>query len=103
MPVAMTMANVSAAFEAAGGDRKRNWDKLSERGKEAYVRRLQEKGHEPEELSVLLRKGDAAQKWAAVHWLVRAEFCASVNEARTGFMRRRRAAAALRHAPREEV
>src|SRR5436190_20211764 len=61
MPIAMTLANVSAAFEAAGGERKRNWDKLDDRGKAAYVRRLRERGHEPEELLALLKNGAAAQ------------------------------------------
>jgi hypothetical protein len=103
VPVEITLANVNTAFSAVGGERERDWDKLDDMAKDVYARRLQEKGREPVELSVLLTQSEAARRWAEVHWLVRAEFCAWISEARTGFIRRRRAAAALRHAPKENV
>ena len=94
---------VEAALRAIGGEREEGWDNRSEDGKDAYVRRLRQGGEQPAELTALLADPAAAELWAGVPWLLRAEYAAWVNSGRTGFTRRRRAAFALRNVPSEQL
>ena len=80
----------------AGGDVRKHWDSLSEEQKDEYVDRLAANATEPPELVGLLGDPDARERWASAHWLVRAELCAYVNEARFGWQRRLRARSVLR-------
>ena len=97
--VEITHDSVEAALRAVGGEREQRWNSRNEEAQDAYVQRLQEGSAEPAELSALLVDPEAFELWASVHWLLRAEFCAWINEGRTRFTRRRRAAFALRQAP----
>ena len=97
--VEITHDSVEAALRAVGGEREQRWNSRNEEAQDAYVQRLQEGSAEPAELSALLVDPEASELWASVHWLLRAEFCAWINEGRTRFTRRRRAAFALRQAP----
>ncbi len=96
-PAEITREAIDAAFCAVGGEREQRWDTSSEEAKVAYVERLQHGAREPVELSLLLADPDHAERWAGLPWLIRAEYVAWINGARTGFMRRRRAAFALRN------
>jgi hypothetical protein len=98
-PIEITRERVEAALRSVGGEREQRWSSRSEEGKEAYVERLRQGVREPAELSALLVDPEAAKRWADLHWLLRTEFCAWINEGRTRFTRRRRAAFALRRAP----
>jgi hypothetical protein len=100
-PPELTRESIDAAFRAAGGEREQSWDDRSDEAKQAYVQRLRQGADEPAELSALLADADAAARWAELPWLVRAEYVAWINDARTGFTRRRRAAFALRKAAAE--
>ena len=95
-PVEITRAAVDAAFRAAGGEREQSWENRSDQQKDGYVQRLRQGAGEPAELSVLLADPDAAERWAGLPWLLRAEYVAWINGARTGLVRRRRAAFAVR-------
>jgi hypothetical protein len=97
-PTEISREAVAAAFRAAGGEREQSWDARSAAAKDAYVRRLREGASEPAELAVLLGDSELAERWANVPWLLRAEYVAWINSARTGFTRRRRAAFALKNA-----
>jgi hypothetical protein len=102
-PVDITRDSVEAALRSAGGERAQRWNSRTEEGKAAYVQRLRHGSSEPAELSALLVGPEAAGRWADVHWLRKAEFCAWINEGRTSWTRRRRAAFALRQAPIEKL
>jgi hypothetical protein len=95
-PTEITREAVDAAVRAVGGEREQRWESSSEERKAAYVQRLRQGASEPAELSVLLADPDAAERWAGLPWLLRAEYVAWINAARTGFMRRRRAAFAVK-------
>jgi hypothetical protein len=96
-PAEITRAAVDAAIRSVGGEREQRWDTSSDEAKDAYVQRLRQGAGEPVELSALLADPDAAERWAGLPWLLRAEYAAWINGARTGFMRRRRAAFALKN------
>ena len=96
-PAEITREAVDSALRAAGGEREQRWDTSSEEARVAYVQRLREGAREPAELSVLLADPADAERWAGLPWLIRAEYVAWINGARTGFVRRRRAAFALKN------
>ena len=96
-PAEITRAAVDAAFRSVGGEREQRWGESGDEAKDAYVQRLRQGAGEPVELSGLLADPDAAERWAGLPWLLRAEYVAWINGARTGFMRRRRAAFALKN------
>jgi hypothetical protein len=98
-PAEINREVVEAALRAIGGAREQAWDSRSEDAKDAYVQRLRQGADEPSELTVLLAGQDAADRWAGVPWLLRAEYAAWIKSGRTRFTRRRRAAFALRNAP----
>lgn len=82
---------------------RRQWESLNDNQKDAYVQRLAANAQEPPELVALLAADPAtAINWRSAHFLVRAEFCASINEARFGWQRRWRAKTAIRFAPKEQ-
>jgi hypothetical protein len=97
-PVEITRDSVDGALRGAGGERLERWNARSDEAKDDYVERLRQGAREPGELAALLADPEAAEGWAEVHWLLKAEFCAWINEGRIGFTRRRRAAFALRRA-----
>jgi hypothetical protein len=101
-PVEITRSEVDEAFRAAGGEREQSWRNRSEEAKDAYIQRLRRGAEEPAELSALRADPDAAERWAEVPWLLRAEYVAWINGGRTRFARRRRAAFALRNAPADQ-
>jgi hypothetical protein len=75
---------------------------LDDEGKDAYVQRLAANADEPSELTRLLGDDPAAENlWRSGHFLVRAEFCAFINEGRFGWQRKWRAKTALKAAPKE--
>jgi hypothetical protein len=96
-PAEITREAVDSAFRAVGGRREQRWDTSSEEAKVAYVQRLRQGAREPVELSELLADPADAERWAGLPWLLRAEYAAWINGARTRFVRRRRAAFALKN------
>jgi hypothetical protein len=81
-----------------GGEVRKDWNSLTEEQKDAYVERLAANAKEPPELTALLEKPGAEERWRSAHWLVRAEFCAFITDAKFGWQRRWRARTVLRDA-----
>jgi hypothetical protein len=75
---------------------------LADAKKDAYVSRLAANAQEPPELLTLLADDPAAElRWRGAHFLVRAEFCAFINEGRFQWQRKWRARTAIKAAPKE--
>jgi hypothetical protein len=99
---AITRDVVDHESQLAGGPVKAQWDPLDDEGRDAYVQRLAANVGEPAELLALSADDPAAEiRWRLTHFLVRAEFCAFINESRFGWQRKRRAKTALDAAPRQ--
>ena len=94
VPIDATYDQVTTEF-ARHPDKATAWEQLSERRRAAYVRRIQQRGGEPPELSLLLDDADAARTWNALPWLLQREYSVWINSARLAGVRRRRARLAL--------
>jgi hypothetical protein len=93
---------VNHESQLAGQGIASEWGSLTDEEKDAYVRRLAANAHEPPDLLTLLAQDSAAEtRWRATHFLVRAEFCAFINEARFQWQRKWRAKTAIKAAPKE--
>jgi hypothetical protein len=98
----ITREVVNHQSQLAGGRVKQRWEALADEKKDAYVKRLATNAQEPPELLALIAHDPAAkERWSTAHVLVRAEFCAFINEARFPWQRRWRAKTALKAAPKE--